>query len=129
MIPKLVDYLNHPILVSIPALHSDARCRSYALRGVEMQGLWLQSEELAGHVAPADTGGYREPLAVAFVPFSQIACVLLPRPYRRSAGLSIGTRRELTHSKPTPVHDGAQKRTRERETHAREPQPKVKPKK
>jgi hypothetical protein len=78
MIPKLVDYLNQTVLVSIPVLHSDGKCRSFTLLGVEMQGLWLQDENLVDHLVSVATDTSIDTTAPVFVPFSHIAFILLP---------------------------------------------------
>ena len=46
MTPNLARYINKTVFVSIPALFDDAVCRPYKLLGAELNGLWLQSEEL-----------------------------------------------------------------------------------
>jgi hypothetical protein len=86
MIPKLVDYLNQTVLVSIPVLHADAKCRSFTLLGVEMQGLWLQDEALVSHLASEATDTPIAAMAPVFVPFSHVAFVLLPAPVTRVVG-------------------------------------------
>jgi len=125
MIPKLLDYLNQTILVSMPAVHSDARCRSYTLRGVEMQGLWLESEELVGHLTPGESGKSIDAKTPVFVPFSQVACVLFPnKSYQKVAGLP-GELLEQLRSKSAvghSPHEGSQRHGREAEPRAREPE-------
>ena len=79
MTPKVSQYINRTILVSIPALFDDGQCRAYTLQGVELHGLWLQSEELTERLLPEDKQEYTSAsvsLAV-FVPFAQIAGVLV----------------------------------------------------
>jgi len=76
MTPRLTQYLNKTILVSIPALFEDASCRAYKLLGVEVHGLWLQSEELTRRLASEDTSGCESLDPVVFVPFAQIASVM-----------------------------------------------------
>jgi len=98
MIPKLVDYLNQTVLVSIPALHSDAKCRSYVLLGVEMQGLWLQDEKLVGELTSLATEMSVDARAPVFVPFASIAFVVLPAPVTKVVGVQ-----GLTHGRPMPA--------------------------
>ena len=76
MAPKLSRYINDDILVSIPALFDDGKCRAFTLLGVELNGLWLQSDELAERLLCSDTREYQFAGPLAFVPFAQIAAVL-----------------------------------------------------
>ena len=91
MVPKLIDYLRQSVLVSIPALHSDIRCRSYTLVGVELQGLWLQSEELLDDLLDDEAQSAPSSTPV-FVPFSQIAGIVLAAPSRKVAGFPASLR-------------------------------------
>lgn len=77
MIPNLTRYLNKTILVSIPALFEDGTVRPYTLLGAEINGLWLQSEELTDRLL-RDEGRELARLSPAvFVSFAQIAGVLI----------------------------------------------------
>jgi hypothetical protein len=77
MLPTLARYLNKTVLVSIPALFDDGVCRPYKLLGAELNGLWLQSDELTRRLLPGDAG-YPAILAPAvFVPLAQIAGLLV----------------------------------------------------
>jgi hypothetical protein len=58
MAPNLAQYLNKTILVSIPALFEDAACRPCKLIAAELNGLWLQSEELNGRLLAHDKHNY-----------------------------------------------------------------------
>lgn len=79
MTPKLTQYLNRQILVSIPALFEDGRCRPFRLVGAEFNGLWLQSDELTRRLYPEKQG--EAPVSLpAFVPFAQISAVLITPP-------------------------------------------------
>ncbi len=78
MTPRITQYLNKTVLVSIPALFEDGSCRAYQLLGAEVQGLWLRSEELARRLASEDTAGCESLDPVVFVPFAQIAGVMVP---------------------------------------------------
>jgi hypothetical protein len=75
--PKLSKYLNRNVLVSIPALFEDGRCRAYTLRGVELHGVWLDSDELVTRLAPDQGNGVSAASPLVFVPFSQVAAVIL----------------------------------------------------
>ena len=76
MNPKFSQYINKPVLVSIPALFPDGKARPFTLVGAELHGLWLQSDELAKRLLHADMATYATAGPVAFVPFAQIASVL-----------------------------------------------------
>lgn len=75
---NLVRFLNKPILVSIPALFDDGLCRPYKLLGAELTGLWLQSDDLAERLLPAEATHFKDLAPAVFVPFSFIAGVLVP---------------------------------------------------
>lgn len=79
MTQNLTKYVNKTIMISIPALSGDVRCRPYKLTGVELVGLWLQSEDLAtaflGHERKAQAQAQAQATWAFFVPYSQIACV------------------------------------------------------
>lgn len=75
---NLARYLNKTILVSIPALFDDCTARPYRLLEAEMNGLWLQSEELSDRLL-RDGGCELADMAPAvFVPFAQISGVVIP---------------------------------------------------
>jgi hypothetical protein len=79
MVPKIGQFLNRTVFVSIPVLNGDGACRPYRLLGVELQGLWLQSDDLNGRLLADDMHDFAEQGApVAFIPFAQIAGVLIP---------------------------------------------------
>jgi len=99
MTPKLTQYLNKTILVSIPALFEHGSCQAYTLHGVEVHGLWLQSKELTRRLASEDIAGSETLDPVVFIPFAQVAGVMLatgppeipdihPKPGSASAGPS-----------------------------------------
>jgi hypothetical protein len=77
MQPTVSRYLNKTILVSIPALFEDGTVRPYTLLGVEMNGLWLQSEELADRLLREEGHELAKMSPAVFVPFAQIAGVLI----------------------------------------------------
>ncbi len=97
MVLKLVDYLNQPVLVSIPALNSDAKCRSYVLLGVELQGLWLRDEDLVAELTSLEKETSIDASSPVFVPFSAIAAVVLPAPVAKVVGVQA-----LTQARPIP---------------------------
>ncbi len=75
MTQNLTKYVNKTILVSIPVLSDDVRCRPYKLMGVELVGLWLQSEDLASRFLAQEHKAHAQATWAFFVPYSQIACV------------------------------------------------------
>jgi hypothetical protein len=77
MAPSLGKYVNRTILVSIPPLSGDVRCRPYKLAGVELIGLWLEGEDLARDFLALDHKSHTPATWTFFVPYSQIACVAI----------------------------------------------------
>ena len=75
---NLARYLNKTIHVSIPALFEDGTARPYTLLGVEMNGLWLQSEGLIERLLRDEGRELVKLNPAAFVPFAQIAGVVIP---------------------------------------------------
>lgn len=62
---------------SIPANFEDRACRAYKLLGVELNGLWLQSDEPTRRSLLEDHRDRRILRAAAFVLFAQIAGVMV----------------------------------------------------
>jgi hypothetical protein len=117
MIPRLHDYLNQNILVSIPVLNSDIKCRPYTLLGAELHGLWLQSEELTD-LATTEESDVPAAGAPVFVAFSHIAFVVLPPPVRKIAGFPASLRAEpsaAAHAQALVGRAAERKRTRDSE--------------
>jgi hypothetical protein len=78
MPPKLRQYVNRTILMSIPALFEDGQCRPHTLRSIETDGLWISSDELTDRLLPkTDRHAMHSPQLV-FVPAAQIAAIILP---------------------------------------------------
>jgi hypothetical protein len=77
MLPNVTRYVNKTIFVSIPALFEDGACRPFTLLGAELHGLWLQSDELTRRLVPGDKQGLATMSPAVFVPFAQIAGVLV----------------------------------------------------
>jgi hypothetical protein len=73
----LSDYIDRDILVSVPSLFGDVRCRIVVLIGVEVHGLWLQSDELTGRLLPGEMERFASMAPIIFVPFSQIGGVVI----------------------------------------------------
>ena len=78
MPPKLRQYLNRSILVSIPALFADGKCRAYTLQSIEEDGLWLSSEQLTQRLLPESDHNIAGTAQSVFVPAVQIAAIILP---------------------------------------------------
>jgi hypothetical protein len=79
MPPRLKQYINRSILVSIPALFEDGKCRDYILQSVEADGLWLSSNALAERLL-TEGGRTAQRVPLVFVPAAQISAIILPRP-------------------------------------------------
>jgi hypothetical protein len=77
MTPKISQYLNKTVLVAIPALFDDGKCRAFTLVGVELHGLWLQSDEITERLLQSNARAYASTAPAIFVPFAQIAGVLV----------------------------------------------------
>jgi hypothetical protein len=77
MAPNLGKYVNKTILVSIPPLSGDIKCRPYKLTGVELIGLWLEGADLAGGFLAHEHASHTRTTWAFFVPYSQIACVAI----------------------------------------------------
>lgn len=77
MTPNVARYLNKTIHISIPALFEDGACRRFTLLGAELHGLWLQSDELTRRLLRGDERGLAATSPAVFVPFAQIAGVLI----------------------------------------------------
>lgn len=77
MPPNLARYLNKILFVSIPALFEDGTARPYTLIGAELNGLWLQSEALTDRLLREDARDLARMNPAVFVPFAQIAGVVV----------------------------------------------------
>jgi hypothetical protein len=96
MPPNLSRYLNKTLFVSIPALFEDGTVRPCTLLGAEINGLWLQSEELTDRLL-RDEGRELSKLSPAvFVPFAQIAGVLI------ATTMPVSPADECTKKTPSP---------------------------
>jgi len=73
---NLANYLNKTILISIPAVFEDNQPHPFKLVGIELFGLWLESEELAQRVQSPDKQGQSLSSHAVFFPFSQILYVV-----------------------------------------------------
>jgi hypothetical protein len=80
MPPHLSQFVNRMILISIPALYEDGKCRPYKLVSVEMHGLWLVGEDLTNRLLDDRKPDLVSATWIAFVPFAQIAAVFVATP-------------------------------------------------
>jgi hypothetical protein len=80
MPPNIARHLNKMVFVSIPALFEDGVLRPYTLVGAELNGLWLQSEELARRLLPRELADHAALAPAIFVPLAQIAGVMIAAP-------------------------------------------------
>lgn len=78
MTPNLSRCINKSVFVSLPTLFDDGMCRAFTLRGIELTGLWLQSDELTKRLVPEHRSDLASLAPVVFVPFANIAGVLVP---------------------------------------------------
>jgi hypothetical protein len=78
MTPKISRYINKTILVSIPTLFHDNKCRPFTLVGIDVPGLWLQADDLTARLLPESLEAYASTAPVVFVPFAHIAGILVP---------------------------------------------------
>jgi len=78
MMVKIGSFLNKQVLVSIPSLFDDGACRPYKLLGVELHGLWLQSDKLSQRLLSGEHRSFASASPAVFVPFAQIAGVFVP---------------------------------------------------
>jgi hypothetical protein len=90
MTPSIARYLHKTVFVAIPALFEDGACRPFVLLGVELHGLWLQSAELTRRLLPRDQSALGDTPAAVFVPFAQIAGVLVGMGPAPVAGAATG---------------------------------------
>lgn len=85
MTPNLTKYVGKTILVSIPVLSEDSTCRPYRLNGIELMGLWLESDDLPQGFLTAEDRSHAQLRWSFFVPFTQIACVAISLPATKTA--------------------------------------------
>jgi hypothetical protein len=120
MSPKLAGLIGRTILVSIPVLFEDGKARPYRLAGIELHGLWLESSELADRLLQTKTR--TSSVLAAFVPFAQIASVLVATASQTGAGsVSVPTSQAPSSlgsanlTKPaTPASSGRQQPTKKK---------------
>jgi hypothetical protein len=78
MTPNLIRYLNKTLFISIPSLFEDGVARPFTLLGADLNGLWLQSVELIDRLLRDEGRDLAKLNPAVFVPFAQIAGVLIP---------------------------------------------------
>ena len=74
---KLGLFIGKTVLVCIPSLFDDGRVRPCRLLGIEIHGLWLESQELRARLLPQGLDIDPSIAISCFVPFSQISGVLV----------------------------------------------------
>src|SRR5215469_1481500 len=77
MAPSLGKYLNKTILVCIPVLSADEKCRPYKLTGIELFGLWLEGADLTSRFLADEYKPSTQVTWDVFIPFSHIACIAI----------------------------------------------------
>lgn len=112
MTPSIARYLNKTVFVAIPALFEDGSCRPFILLGVELHGLWLQSAELTRRLLPRNQPDLADTPAAVFVPFAQIAGVLVAAGAVASAPQPEGTPPTAAARSRARARGGAAARTR-----------------
>lgn len=127
MAPSLGKYLNKTILVSIPPLSGDVKCRPYKLTGVELIGLWLEGADLARDFLASEHNSPAPTTWAFFVPYSQIACVAIgttPAVIPASGGTATATQAPVPAqsapatavAKPSPTSNtSSQKKSKNKE--------------
>jgi hypothetical protein len=86
MILKLGHFPNKTIVVSIRALFEDAARRSYEHFGVELHRRWLQSNDVSRRLVAVNRQVLMSASSVVFVPFAQIADMMIPTTLPRGLG-------------------------------------------
>ena len=114
---NLSRHLNKTLLVSIPALFEDGTVRPYTLLGVEINGLWLQSEELTDRLLRDESRELAKMGPAVFVPFAQIAGVLV------ATSMPAPSADEHDALKPPERSSATRSDTRERPTESTTPAP------
>lgn len=104
MTQNLNKYVNKTIMVSIPALSGDIRCRPYTLTGIELVGLWLQSEQLASGFLTQEQKAQTQTTWAFFVPYSQIACVAVSAAIPQTAARGATPADQVAAAARAPRH-------------------------
>lgn len=73
---NLITYLNKTILVCIPSVFEDGQPRPFKLIGIELFGLWLESEELAQRLQPQRREDSSAANYAVLFPFAQISYIV-----------------------------------------------------
>lgn len=103
MIKMLDHHVNKIVMVSIPSMFGDDEPRNCRLVGVEVPGLWLESQEFSGALAAPDA---HQHLPAVFVPFTQIVYLIgaeVPPSMARNSSEEPSSRPARTVS-PKPKH-------------------------
>ncbi len=114
MIINFKRYINTTILVSMPMLYHDSKCRPFKLLGVELPGLWLQSDELTTLLLPDDMQQYASAGPVVFVPFAHTVGILVPTARSATAAPAAATTSPAPTAEtraPAPAKSGTSSKT------------------
>jgi hypothetical protein len=107
MTPKVAHFLNRMVLVSIPSLFEDGAARPFKLLDIEAQGLLLQSDEATARLLTNEMQAYAATAPAIFVPFAQIAAVLMPT---QAPAAILSVTRTVSAAPQQPAASGASKR-------------------
>ena len=107
MPPRLKQYLNRSILVSIPALYEDGKRRSYTLRGIEPDGLLLSSEERVHRLLLENEKSTVAANPLVFVPYAQITGIITATVTPSAPSPPIGDKTPAVSKSPPPTHEAS----------------------
>jgi hypothetical protein len=102
MTPKLKQYLNRTILVSIPAVFKHGKCQPCMLQAVDADGLWLVSAALVDKLIGGHDATDAASQAV-YVPNVQIAALILPAPSSAVPPANAGATKTGAPEAPKPT--------------------------
>jgi hypothetical protein len=108
MTPKVAHFLNRMVLVSIPSLFEGGAARPFKLLDIEAQGLLLQSDEATARLLTNEMQAYAATAPAIFVPFAQIAAVLMPT---QAPAAILSVTRTVSAAPKQPGASGAPKRS------------------
>jgi hypothetical protein len=73
---QLSDFIGQSIIVVIPAIDRE-KFQTVRLLGVEIGGIWIESQAINGHMLKAFNAGAMSESPRAFFPYSQITFALV----------------------------------------------------
>jgi len=109
MVNMLGHQVGKTVLVSMPSLFDNGRLLPCRVLGIEISGLWLQSEKLMNTLAP-DVDVYR--MAKIFVTFTQIAFLIEQASVRAPA---VTPKQEAARPAPAQQHKPKKSRSSQRD--------------